>query len=97
MIVVSSVIAALLYVFNALVSVYFFVVLAACLITWVNPDPYNPIVRILRNLTEPVLWRIRKVLPFTYKAGLDFSPVVLMIGLQAIRVLVNSLFGHMAG
>ena len=63
-------------------------VIVACLISWVNPDPYNPIVRILRNLTEPVLWRIRKYLPFTYVSGLDLSPVVLLLAIQLIRMIV---------
>lgn len=93
MVVLGAVMAALLYVFNALCTVYFFVVLGACLVTWVRADPYNPIVRILHNLTEPALWRIRKYLPFVYKSGLDFSPVVLMIGIEAMRVLVNRLLG----
>jgi YggT family protein len=96
MIVISAVLAAVLYVVNALITVYFFILLASCLISWVNPDPYNPVVRVLRNLTEPVLWRVRKWLPFTYKSGLDFSPVVVMVLLQAFRVLLNSLFGPLA-
>ena len=96
MVVLGAVMAALLYVFNALCTVYFFIVLGACLVTCVRADPYNPIVRHLQNLTEPVLWRIRKLLPFTYKSGLDFSPLVLMIGIEALRVLVNRLLVPLA-
>lgn len=91
MIVLRTLIEALLFVINALVSVYFFVVLAACLISWVNADPYNPIVRALRSLTEPLFWRIRKLMPFTYKSGIDFSPVVLLIALQVANLLVSRL------
>ncbi len=97
MVVVSAVMAALLYVVDALFMVYFFIVLAACLVTWVNADPYNPVVQMLRKLTEPVFYRIRKFLPFTYKSGIDFSPVVLMIGLQAARILLIRLFAPLAG
>jgi YggT family protein len=96
MFVLSAVIAAVLYVVDAVITVYFFILLASCLISWVNPDPYNPLVRILRNLTEPVLWRVRKWLPFTYASGLDFSPVVVMVALQALRVLLDKLLGPLA-
>lgn len=92
MAVVNALLGSVLFVFNSLVSIYSFIVIAAALVSWVSPDPYNPIVRALRNLTEPVLWRIRKLLPFTHKIGVDFSPVILLIGLHAVRIFVNNLF-----
>ena len=88
MFVFVNILSAIIYVVDMLLSVYSFVVIVACLISWVNPDPYNPIVRILRNLTEPLLWRIRKYLPFTYVSGLDFSPVVLLIAIQLVKIIV---------
>lgn len=91
MILLNSLFNAVIYVVDALIYVYFFIVIGACLVTWVNADPYNPIVRILRTLTEPVLWRIRKVLPFTYAKGIDFSPVVLLLGLQVFAMLLTGL------
>lgn len=58
-----------------------------------NPDPYNPVVRVVRNLTEPVFYRVRKWLPFTYVGGLDLSPLVVLLGIQIINsVLVQSLY-----
>lgn len=89
--VLLTLIKAIDFVVGALVNVYFFVVLGACLVSWVNADPYNPIVRVLRNLTEPVFWRIRKLMPFVVVGGLDLSPVVLMIGLQVVQILVSGL------
>ena len=88
MFVFANILEAIVYVVDTLLTIYSFVVIVACLISWVNPDPYNPIVRILRNLTEPVLWRIRKYLPFTYVSGLDLSPVVLLLGIQLIRMII---------
>ena len=88
MFVFANILEAIIYVVDTLLTIYSFVVIVACLISWVNPDPYNPIVRILRNLTEPVLWRIRKYLPFTYVSGLDLSPVVLLLGIQLIRMII---------
>ncbi|MDR1359549.1 MAG: YggT family protein [Deltaproteobacteria bacterium] len=73
---------------DTLLGVYQFIVIGAALVSWVNPDPYNPLVRLLRNLTEPLLWRIRKYLPFTYKSGLDFSPLVLLLAVQIIKMAV---------
>jgi YggT family protein len=70
---------------DTLLAVYQFVVIGSALISWVNPDPYNPLVRLLRNLTEPLLWRIRKYLPFTYINGLDFSPLVLLLAIQIVK------------
>ena len=88
MFVFANILEAIVYVVDTLLTIYSFVVIVACLISWVNPDPYNPIVRILRNLTEPVLWRIRTYLPFTYVSGLDLSPVVLLLAIQLIRMIV---------
>jgi len=61
-------------------------------LTWVRPDPYNPIVRTLRTLTEPVFYRVRKWLPFTYSNGMDFSPVVVLLAIELFnRIVINSL------
>lgn len=92
MAVMNALLETILFIFNSVISIYTLIVIVAALVSWVSPDPYNPIVRILRNLTEPVLWRIRKLLPITYKSGIDFSPVVLIIALYALRIFVNKLF-----
>ncbi|MBI2153689.1 MAG: YggT family protein [Candidatus Rokubacteria bacterium] len=75
-----------------LLGLYTWVIIAAVLITWVNPDPYNPIVQFLRRVTEPVLRPIRRVLA-RYQGGLDFSPLVAILIIQFIqRVILPSLF-----
>lgn len=80
-------------VLNALITIYMIIVVVAALITWVQPDPYNPIVRFLRSVTEPVFYRVRRWLPFVYASGFDFSPVVVVLGLMFIKyVVVYSLF-----
>lgn len=73
---------------NSLLELYFWIVLIAVLLTWVNPDPRNPIVRFLYGVTEPVLYQIRRRLPFVVAGGLDLSPLVLMIGIQFTKMLV---------
>jgi YggT family protein len=57
----------------ALVSLMF-ITIARAVLSWVSPDPYNPIVRFIHNVTEPILYRIRKRLPMMY-GGMDFSPI----------------------
>jgi YggT family protein len=71
-----------------IINVYIYIVVARALISWVNPDPYNPIVRFLHNATDPVLYRIRRVLPMTF-GGFDFSPLVLLFGLYFLQRLVS--------
>ena len=74
-------------------NIYFFIVIARALISWVNPDPYNPIVRFLHSATDPVLYRLRRLLPFLQAGGFDLSPIVLLILLSvAQQVLVSFLF-----
>lgn len=67
---------------HLLINIYTFVVAIAVLISWVNPDPYNPLVRILRQLTEPVFVRVRRIMPRTiYRTGFDFSPIIVLFAL----------------
>jgi YggT family protein len=73
-------------VLNTVLTLYFWIVIISALLTWVNPDPYNPIVRILRNLTEPVFYRVRRWVPFTYMGGIDLSPIVVLLAIQFIKI-----------
>ena len=77
-----------------LLELYSYVVIAAALISWVNPDPRNPIVRFLRQITEPVFEPIRRFLPPWKTGGLDLSPLIVIIAIQFVeRVILPSLFG----
>ena len=60
-------------------SAYIWIVIGRAVISWVNADPYNPVVRFLRQVTDPVLLRIRRFLPTM--GGLDLSPMVLILGI----------------
>ncbi len=61
------------------------------LISWVNPDPYNPIVQILQKLTEPILRPLRKLAP-PYKIGIDISPIIAFLLIMFLRIaVVNTL------
>ncbi len=80
----SNILGAVAMVLNILLDTYFWIVIIAAALTWIRPDPYNPIVRVLRSLTEPVFYRVRKWLPFTY----DFSPVVVIVAIWLINGIV---------
>lgn len=86
--ILANFIEATAFVVNAVLTVYFWIVIISALLSWVNPDPYNPIVRILRSLTEPVFYRIRRLMPFTMVGGLDLSPVVLLLGIQFAKIFI---------
>lgn len=65
-------------VLEIVLEIYMWVIIIRALISWVNPDPYNPIVQILTRVTEPVLGPIRKLVP-PYKVGIDFSPLIAVL------------------
>ena len=63
---------------NFVLSAYIWIVIARAVISWVNADPYNPVVRFLHQVTDPVLNRIRRFVPVM--GGFDLSPMVLILG-----------------
>ena len=68
-----------------------FIIIARAVISWVSPDPYNPIVRFLYNATEPLLYRVRRALPLS-AGGIDLSPMVVILAIIFLRTfLVTSL------
>lgn len=68
---------------------YAFVLIARALISWFRPDPYNPLVRTLYNVTEPVLEPVRRIIPPL--GGLDLSILIVLIGLQLLSGFLFSL------
>jgi YggT family protein len=68
-----------------LLDIYKWVFIAAALITWVSPDPRNPVVMILRQITEPVLAPARRLLPPWKTGGLDFSPLIVIFAIQLVE------------
>lgn len=74
-------------------NIYMWIVIAGAVLSWVNPDPYNPIVRFINNATEPVFYQIRKRLPVNL-GGLDISPVIVILAIYFLqRFVVVSLHG----
>ena len=79
-------------VLSVLLTIYWWILLIRALISWVNPDPYNPIVVFLQKSTEPVLEPIRRLVPPERMGGIDLSPLIAMLAIIFIRIfLVQSL------
>jgi YggT family protein len=86
----SNLLLALARVLDIVLTLYLYVVIARAIVSWVNPDPRNPIVRFLYNATEPLLYRVRRAVP--YIGGIDFSPLLVIIGIYFLQYfLVSSL------
>ena len=78
-------------VLNFVLLFFMWVVIARAILSWVNPDPYNPIVRFIHNVTEPVLYQVRKKIPINF-GGIDFSPIIVILVIYFLRdFVVNSL------
>jgi YggT family protein len=82
MFVLANILGAAAKILSSITFIYTWIIIISALLSWVRPDPYNPVVRTLRALTEPLQWRVRKWLPFVYINGLDLSPLVIILFLQ---------------
>ncbi len=97
MVVISTLIEAIAQILHMVLNIYIWVVIISALITWVKPDPYNPIVQVLHRLTEPVYLRIRNYIPTVF-GGIDLTPIIVIISLQFIDLfLVKLLFNLASG
>ncbi|MEA1918078.1 MAG: YggT family protein [Campylobacterota bacterium] len=76
---------------HSLITVYIWVVIISALLTWVKPDPYNPIVQTLYRLTEPAYAALRRYIPTNFN-GIDLAPLILVVGLNIIDIVLMSLF-----
>jgi YggT family protein len=74
-------------VLGVLLNIYLWIIIIRALISWVNPDPYNPIVQFLTRVTEPVLRPLRKVVP-TWKLGIDLSPLLAILIIYFLEIAV---------
>jgi len=94
----SSFFGALIGIINILLSAYFWIVLISALLSWIRPDPYHPIVRFIRAMTEPVFYRIRRAIPFVMVGGFDLSPVVVLLAIQFVKMFLGyMMFGVVTG
>jgi len=84
MFVVNNFMSAIAQLLDFLLTAYMWIIIGRAVISWVNADPYNPIVRFLYDATEPVLSRIRRWLPISF-GGIDFSPMILILAIMFLQ------------
>lgn len=89
----ANLISAVAQILDILLTIVYWLVLVRALISWVNPDPYNPIVQFLNKTTEPILAPIRRLLPLGFRLGIDISPIIAFFLIMFLKsFLVRSLF-----
>lgn len=76
-------------IFIGLVNIYIWVIIIAALLSFVNPDPYNPVVQFLYRVTNPAYAFVRKFMRTDFN-GLDFAPLIIIIALQVLIIVLQS-------
>lgn len=87
MFVLGNLVEALASVLDIVLTIYTWIVIIAALISWVSPDPYNPIVRFLYAVTEPVFGFVRRLLPLP-RVGIDFSPLIVLLAIIFLQQFI---------
>lgn len=87
MFVFGNVILGIAKVLGVVLNIYMWVIIIRALLSWVNPDPYNPIVQFLTRITEPVLRPLRKLVP-VYRLGIDPSPLIAILIIYFLEIAV---------
>ena len=87
MFVFSNLLVAIAEVLRWVLTIFMWIVIARAILSWVSPDPYNPIVRFIHNVTEPVLYQIRRRIPLNF-GGMDFSPIIVILAVIFLQQFV---------
>jgi YggT family protein len=88
---IDSLVIAFATILISIISLYKWVIIISALLSWVQPDPYNPIVQMLYRLTEPAYTAVRRIIPTVF-GGMDMAPLVLIFGIQFIEIFLTNLF-----
>ena len=87
----ANFLSAVAFLLDKALDIYIYIIIGRAIISWVNADPYNPIVRFLYKATEPVLYRVRRIMPDM--GGLDLSPLVVIFAIYFLKAfIVKSLY-----
>ncbi len=88
---IESLVVAFATIFVSIISLYKWVIIISALLSWVQPDPYNPIVQMLYRLTEPAYALVRRFIPTVF-GGMDMAPLILIFALQFMEIFFTNLF-----
>ena len=86
MMVFSTFLESLAHIISMLINIYIWVLIIAVLLSWVKPDPYNPIVQVLTRLSEPLFAKMRSLMPTNF-GGIDFAPLIVIVVLKFIDLM----------
>lgn len=97
MFIVSNLLSALAQIVELVLNVVYWLIIIRAILSWVNPDPHNPIVQFLYKVTEPILAPIRRRLPGDFRFGIDISPliaflIIIFLRYFLVRTLVDLSF-----
>ncbi len=93
MFVFSNLLVAIAQIVDVLLTIVYWLILIRALISWVSPDPHNPLVQFLYKATEPILEPIRRILPLGMRMGIDISPIIAFLAIMFLKsFLVRTLF-----
>src|SRR6056297_817815 len=95
MFILGNFIRAVAEILNIGLTVVMGIVIAQAILSWVNPDPFNPIVRFINQVTEPVLSQIRRRIPSAV-GGIDFSPIIVLLGVVFLMIFVVESLLHIS-
>lgn len=85
----SNLIIAIAKILDIALTIYMWIIIIRAVLSWVNPDPYNPIVQFLYRTTEPVMSRVRRFLPIG-NLGIDISPIIIILVIIFLQTFVVS-------
>ena len=91
---IDSLMVAFATLFITIISLYKWVIIISALLSWVQPDPYNPIVQMLYRLTEPAYAMVRKFIPTVF-GGMDMAPLIIIFAIQFLEIFISNLFSKM--
>ncbi|MFO7838792.1 MAG: YggT family protein [Desulfosalsimonadaceae bacterium] len=95
MFILANFIRAVAEILNIGLTVFMWIVIAQAILSWVNPDPFNPIVRFINQVTEPVLSQIRRRIPSAV-GGIDFSPIIVLLAVVFLKIFVVESLLHLS-
>ena len=87
MFVISNLLVAVAKVLDIALTIFMWIIIARAILSWVSPDPYNPIGRFIHNVTEPVLHQVRRRIPLSI-GGMDFSPIIILLAVIFLQQFV---------
>lgn len=91
---IEALISSIAIVILGIIKLYYWVIIISAILSWVQPDPYNPIVQMLNRLTQPAYALLRRFVP-TVVGGIDLAPVIIIFILIFLETFLSRIFAGM--